>query len=127
MALVLLYNISGEKLTRIKGALLRLGIPCREVTPEEYGLPLGRLAEGGGFAPGRTPAPAEFFREEMLVMCALEPRRFSALLETLRASGAAVALKAVLTEHNAGWDSAELHRALRQEHETMRALVKKKR
>ena len=50
-------------------------------------------------------------------------RQFSALVDALRASRAAVALKAVVTETNAKWNSLELYRALQEEHDTMRELL----
>ena len=46
----------------------------------------------------------------------------SELLDAMRSSGATVALKAVVTEHNVGWSAARLCRELRQEHEAMQRL-----
>ena len=121
MAEVLLYNIAPEKLRKIRVALLRLGVQGRAVTPGEYGHPIGYLAGAEGFAPAEEYS-GEGFSAEMMVMCGLTSRQFSALLDTLRASRATVTLKAVLTEHNAAWNSVELHRALREEHDTMQEL-----
>ena len=59
----------------------------------------------------------------MLVMSGLSSRQFNGLLDALRASRAVVALKAVVTENNAGWDSVALYKALREEHDTMRELL----
>ena len=121
----MIYNLpEGEKRRRIRVALLRLGIPLRDVSPGEFGHPLGYLAGLEGFSPAEEP-PAESFSEEMLVLCGLPQKKFNALLDALRASRASVALKAVLTETNAGWDSLELYRAIRAEHESMSAAVKK--
>ena len=121
MGKVLLYNIpEGEKRRRIQVALLRLGITARDVAPEEYCHPVGYLARLEGFGPSEEPC-RESFGDEMLVMCGLPSRQFSAFLDALRASRANVALKAVLTDTNAGWSSAELHRAIRAEHEALRA------
>ena len=123
MALVLLYNIpEGEKLRRIRVALLRQGIASRTVTYPEYGHPLGYLAGLDGFAPGEE-YHGEDFCAEMLVMSGLPSQQFSALLDTLRASRATVTLKAVVTETNAQWDSLTLYRALQEEHDTMRELL----
>ena len=41
---VLLYNLSGEKLKKIRVILLRLGMQGRVITPEEFSLPVGQLA-----------------------------------------------------------------------------------
>ena len=123
MALVLLYNIpEGEKLRRIRVALLRQGIASRAVTYPEYGHPLGFLAGLEGFAPGEEHH-GEDFAAEMLVMSGLPSPQMSALVDSLRASRATVALKAVVTETNARWDSLTLYRALQEEHDTMRELL----
>ena len=126
MALVLLYNISKEdKLRRIRVALMRQGLPCREVAPAEYGHPIGYLAGMEGYAPAGEYT-GEGFTAEMLVMCGLSPRQFNGLLDSLRASRSAVTLKAVVTEHNASWDSCALYKALKEEHDTMRELMEAK-
>ena len=123
MALVLLYNIpEGEKLRRIRVALLRLGLASRHVAYPEYGHPLGYLAGLEGFEPGEEYR-GEDFSAEMLIMSGLSSRQFSALVDALRASRATVALKAVVTETNARWTSPELYRALQEEHDTMRELL----
>lgn len=123
MEKVLLYNIpEGEKRRRILVALLRLGITARDVAPEEYACPIGALAGLEGYAPADGSADGGF-TDEMLVMCGLPQKKFGAFLDALRASRVSVALKAVLTETNAGWSSLELHRAIRAEHEAMRAAL----
>ena len=127
MALVLLYNLpKGEKLRRIKVALMRQGLPCREVSSSEYGHPIGYLAGLEGFGPAEEYA-GQGFGAEMLVMSGLTQRQFNGLLDGLRASRAGVALKAVITEHNAAWDSVALYKALQEEHDTMRELLEAKR
>ena len=118
MAEVFLYNISPEKLKKIRVALMRLGIPGRTVSCAEYGHPIGYLAGMDGFAPAEEYA-GENFASEMMVMSGLSSRQFSALLDTLRAARATVMLKAVVNENNAQWSSAELYKALRTEHDTM--------
>ena len=127
MAEVFLYNISGDKLKKIRVAMLRLGISGRIVSRSEYGHPIGYLAGLEGFAPAEEYT-GEGFASEMLVMAGLSSRQFSGLLDTLRASRAAVMLKAVVNENNAQWSSVELHDALRTEHDTMQEYlaVKKK-
>jgi len=121
MGEVLLYNIpEGEKRRRIRVALLRLGIPGREIAPADYGHPIGYLAGLEGFGPGEDPGADEVFSDEMLVMCGLSQKKFNAFLDALRASRVTVALKAVLTETNAAWSSCRLCSAIRAEHEAMR-------
>jgi len=121
MAKVLLYNIrDAEKRMVIKRCLVRLGLPCREILPEEFGHPLGYLLSLPGFKAGQSE---ERFEGEMLVMHALNSLQFGALLDALRTSNAPVALKAVVTETNASWSSARLYHELEREH---RAFQRKK-
>ena len=123
---VLLYNISADKLKRIRVILLRLGLQGRVITPEEFSLPVGQLAGIDGLSPAEAALEAaeETFREEMLVMCDLPSPVFSAFLNALRQNRCPVALKAVLTEINAGWSSVRLHRELAAEHEAMKQAAK---
>ena len=118
---VLLYNISADKLKKIRVILLRLGLQGRVVMAEEFSLPVGQLAGLQGLSPAETAQDdaGEPFREEMLVMCDLPSPAFSAFLNALRQNRCPVALKAVLTQTNAGWSSARLHRELAAEHEAM--------
>ena len=125
MAVVLLYNIVGEKLRKIRTALLRLGLSGRTVSSEEYGHPIGFLAGLEGFGPSED-CGGEDFTGEMMLMSGLSSRQFSTLLDTLRANldrCVGMAAKAVVTESNALWNSSELYRALRTEHDTMREYI----
>ena len=118
---VLLYNISADKLKKIRVILLRLGLQGRVVTAEEFALPVGQLAGLEDFSPAETAQAdaGEAFREEMLVMCGLSSAQFSGFLNALRQNRCGVALKAVLTETNAAWSSVQLQRELRREHEAL--------
>lgn len=115
MALVLLYNLDSAKLQKIRFLLIKLGLRAREVSPAEFGHPIGYLAGMDGFEAAQE-APEESFSQEMLVMAGLSSPQFGAFLEGLRQSRAAVALKAVLTETNASWSSLRLQRELAAEH-----------
>ena len=119
MSKVLLYNITGEKCMKIRIAALRLGLEPIEVPAEAFAHPLGYLLGLEGFEPAEG---SETFSGEMLVMEMLS----SPLLDALRAVGAPVALKAVVTEQNRGWSSAALFRELGREHEAMRVYASKK-
>ena len=122
MAKALLYNLSGkDKLTKIRFLLFKLGLEGREVSPDEFGLPIGKLAGLEGFE-SDAPEAGEDFTEEMLVMCGLSSPQFNALLAGLRQNRTTVALKAVLTETNAAWSSRRLHRELAAEHAAMQNL-----
>ena len=125
MATVLLYNIrQREKLGKIKFILFKLGLRARQVSPEEYAQPIGYLAGLEGFEPAEA-APGEPFTGEMLVMAGLSSQQFSAFLNALRQNRCTVALKAVLTDTNAAWDSQRLHRELSAEHEALRKVKPK--
>ena len=93
---------------------------------DEFALPVGHLAGIEGLSPAEKAQEGseETFREEMLVMCDLPSAVFSAFLTALRQNRCTVALKAVLTQTNAGWSSQRLHRELAAEHEAMRNAAK---
>ena len=120
VATVLLYNLEQEKGRKIKLLCLAQKLRAKVVSPGEYGEPVGALA---GFGE-RTGAPytGPGFSEEMLVMAGLSGRQIEAFLRGLRQkAGAPVALKAVLTETNMGWDSVKLHQELLREHQAFAA------
>ena len=119
MTRVLLYNITGEKLAKIQSAAGLLGLTLIEVPEDAFGNPIGYMLGHEGFRPSDSQ---ELFSDEMLVMEEL----CSPLLDTLRAEGAPIALKAVVTDHNRTWSSAKLHAELLQEHEAMQRLRPKK-
>ena len=120
MAKVLLYNIKdADKRMKIRIAVLRAGLEAVEVAEEDFAHPIGYLLQLEGFSPAEGE---ERFADEMLVMQELS----SPLLDMLRAAGATVALKAVVTEQNKGWSSAALCRELKREHEAMKGFTPKK-
>ena len=123
--MVLCYNLQPEKLSRLRVLALRLGIGVRTVEPEKFGLPVGALA--GVMEPPETVEEAEPFSDEMLVMAHFRPGMLDAFLNGFRQSRIpSVKLKAMLTETNAGWSGARLHREIRAEHEQMEAMRKQK-
>lgn len=120
---LLLYNLKGERLSRVRMAAAFVKARVREVRGEEFALPLGALcgldSEKADGAPG-DPAPG--FDDEMLVMAFFPPGTVDLFLQTLRRMGAGgIALKAVLTPTNAAWDGARLCRELSLEREAIRA------
>ena len=121
MARVLLYNFTEEERRRkVKAALFRAAVPAREIPAEEQDAPLGFLLGLEGFSAGEKTSQ-EPFREEMIVMHALEPRQFQRFLEGLKSQGIRVPLKAVVTEHNIRWTSRRLREELKAEHEALSA------
>ena len=64
--MLLCYNLSGEKASKIRFAAMRLRILLRDVRPDEYGLTLNALC---GLETGGENVPCEeTFPDEMLVM-----------------------------------------------------------
>ena len=124
MAQVLLFNIAPDKRRKLRFLLLKLGLGCREIPPEEQGKTIGLLA---GYPDGGRDADADAapFSGEMLVMDGLDSAQFHGLLDALRRERAAVALKAVVTEQNRLWSAARLFRELSAEHEAMKKAAAK--
>jgi len=122
MARALLYNLTGKpKTAKLRAALLRAGVSACPVDAKDYSQSLGYLAGREGFA--ALPAYRGVgFSDEMMVMCDFSSRQINEVLEQLRAAKAVIPLKAVLTETNAGWDSLQLHKEIRAEHEAMQKL-----
>ena len=123
--MVLCYNLQPEKLGRLRVLALRLGIGVRVVEPEKFGLPVGALA--GVLEAPETVEEVQPFSDEMLVMAHFRPGMLDAFLNGFRQSRIpSVKLKAMLTETNAAWNGARLHREIRAEHEQMEAMRKQK-
>ena len=126
--LVLLYNIEGDKARKLKMIFVQNGIKIRTVTEAEYEVPLGVLA-GVLTAEEAAKAPEDIewpeapksgaISEEMLVMKGIFGKRLDILLAAMRRIKATVALKAVVTEHNAYWNSLQLYQEIKREHEVM--------
>ena len=117
MPLVLLYNLDNPRGAKIRRMCLPLGLRTRLVTPEEYGLPLGELVDGGT---PETPWAGEPFTDEMLVLVNCPGPLLDRFLQGFRRNKIpAVYLKAVLTPTNRTWDSAALHAELLRERQAI--------
>lgn len=115
---VLAYNLGPERAGRVRTLCIIQKLRLRPVRPEEYGEPQGALA--GLLPPTGNPAPAETFDDELLVLCGFSEAALGAFLAGFRRAGIPpVALKAVLTPSNAGWDAVRLHQELCREHAAM--------
>ena len=116
MAKILLYNIrDSEKALCIRLEAARMGAAVRTVEPGELTHPIGYLLGLPGCLPG-LPGTAAAFDDEMLLLEGLRGSELNRFLDALRSRGAAVPLKAVVTEHNLNWSSLRLHRELKKEH-----------
>ncbi len=117
-AVLLCYNLDGEKNRKIKLLAMRYAIRIRTVEPEEYGETLAALC--GQEALQQNAQPEDTFTDEMLVLAYFTPELLNQFLYGFRKNGIApVALKAMLTDTNAKWDSVDLHNELSMEHEAM--------
>ena len=112
--IVLIYNCSGPKFTKLGHIFAMLGLRMRRIQPAQYGQSLIDLAQG---VEG-TAVEAEAFTENMLVFCGLNQAFLNQLLEVIRlAKLPEIHLKAILTEDNQHWDSIKLHEELLAEKE----------
>lgn len=118
---VLLYNFeSSPKLRGLKMVFLRMGIRMRPVTRDLFLEPIGALVRQKGFAPTGQVYDGPGFDDEMMVLCGFSNARLDELLRQLRRNNIpTIPLKAVVTEHNASWNSLELYRELVAEHAAM--------
>lgn len=118
--LILSYNFPAMHLAKLRMLAMKLGARVRVVEKREYLDPIGAFC--GVCGAFETMYDGENFPELMLVMAHFSDAQLSAFLQALRASKLpSIALKAVLTEHNAGWNSLELHDELLAEHAAMQS------
>ena len=125
MPVLLLCNISGERLTAVNITASRMGLTVKELTADEFGSIIGFSAGLEGFSNEKQDAQ-ESFDEEMLVMCGLSGSEMNALLDALRQQSINIPLKAVLTETNAKWSPARLYKELSAERDMFKAMAAKK-
>lgn len=115
---LLCYNLSGEKMQKIRLAAMRLKIRVRPVEEDEYAQTVAALCG----LEEKTDAAyvGAGFEDEMLVMANFPAGMMNAFLGLFRRMGIVpVALKAMLTPTNAAWDSEKLHAEIAGEHQAM--------
>ena len=115
---LLCYNLSGEKMQKIRLAAMRLKIRVCPVEEDEYAQTVAALCG----LEEKTDAAyvGAGFEDEMLVMANFPAGMMNAFLGLFRRMGIApVALKAMLTPTNAAWDSEKLHAEIAGEHQAM--------
>lgn len=115
---LLCYNLSGEKMQKIRLAAMRLKIRVRPVEADEYAQTVAALC--GLEEKTNAAYVGAGFEDEMLVMANFPAGMMNAFLGLFRRMGIApVALKAMLTPTNAAWDSEKLHAEIAGEHQAM--------
>lgn len=115
---LLCYNLSGEKMQKIRLAAMRLKIRVRPVEKDEYAQTVAALCG----LEEKTDAAyvGAGFEDEMLVMANFPAGMMNAFLGLFCRMGIApVALKAMLTPTNAAWDSEKLHAEIAGERQAM--------
>ena len=115
---LLCYNLSGEKMQKIRLAAMRLKIRVRPVEKDEYAQTVAALCG----LEEKTDAAyvGAGFEDEMLVMANFPAGMMNAFLGLFRRMGIApVELKAMLTPTNAAWNSEKLHAEIAGEHQAM--------
>ena len=115
---LLCYNLSGEKMQKIRLAAMRLKIRVRPVEKDDYAQTVAALCG----LEEKTDAAyvGAGFEDEMLVMANFPAGMMNAFLGLFRRMGIApVALKAMLTPTNAAWNSEKLHAEIAGEHQAM--------
>ena len=117
--IALLYNLGKgtPRGRRVQAVLADLGIPCRELGPDDLHQSIGYCAGLAGYpeapAPAAPPAPV---REEALLLGGLTKERLDHLLADLRDGELSIQLKAVITPYNREWTLAKLFAELQEEH-----------
>ena len=115
---LLCYNLTGEKMQKIRLAAMRLKIRVRPIAREEYGQTLAALCGLEELTDATYDGAG--FEDEMLVMANFPAGMMNTFLGLFRRMGITpVALKAMLTPTNAAWDSEKLHEELAGEHRAM--------
>ena len=137
-----------ERTAKLKAVFVRQGLRIRNVGKDELGETVGYLAGIRGYEPFR-PAPANAeeeaaengdnenggngkiseiseigeigeIPEEVLVMKGFTSRQIDDLLLGIRKAGLPkIALKATITDQNAGWTFYHLYEEIKKEHEAM--------
>lgn len=116
--MILAYRLPAKQLSRLRMLAMKAGARVRVVEKREYLDPIGSFcAIAGAFD---SMYDGEDLTEPMLVLAQFQDAKLSAFLQAMRASTLQpIALKAVLTETNAQWNSLELYEALREERDAM--------
>lgn len=120
-SVVLLYNLNNtEKERKIKFVLIRMGIKIRTVSKSDYLQPIGVLAGIPTIKPIEELYTEDGFSDEMLVMKGFsEPLLDQMLIRFRKENIQKINLKAVITTTNQTWNSLELYKELKKEHELL--------
>lgn len=117
---VYFYNLNSAKGRQIRMLCLKLGLKIRTVDSSQYLEPLGGLTGIPGYKLLGEQYAGDGFSDEMLLMKGFTDSLLNRFLQGFRSMKIEpVALKAVLTDTNCGWNSLELHDELVKERQAM--------
>ena len=115
---ILAVHFSAKKLAKLRMAAMRLGAKVCVVEKWEYLNAVGSLT--GDLDSFESFYDGPDFPGELLVFAHFSDAQLNLFLQTMRtAKLPPVALKAVLTGENKGWNVLELHEELQKEHEAL--------
>lgn len=114
---LLIYHFSAKRAAKLRMLTMRLGIRVRTVETQEYLTPIRVLVQPHEVQAERYDGAG--FSEELLVMAYFSQALLDTFLRQLRAAMPPVALKCVLTDTNAHWNSLQLRDELVAEHAAM--------
>ena len=118
MPVILAVHFPAKKLAKLRMSAMQLGAKVRIVEKWEYLNAVGSLT--GDLDSFDSFYDGEDFPGELLVFAHFTDARLNLFLQAMRvAKLPPVALKAVLTDENKGWNMLELHEELQKEHEAM--------
>ena len=110
-------NISEDKRQIIEGVAKSENAEAVFFGGEVSAQQVGWLCGFKGFE--QSDKDGEPIEEECLIFSGIDGRSLNPILKKLRAKGAAIDLKAIVTAHNQSWTAAELVKELRREHQHM--------
>lgn len=118
MPVILAVHFPAKKLAKLRMAAMRLGAKVRVVEKWEYLNAVGALT--GSLDSFESFYDGEDFPGELLVFAHFSDTQLNLFLQAIRAAKLpSVALKAVLTDENKGWNVLELREELQKEHEAL--------
>ena len=118
MPVILAVHFPAKKLAKLRMAAMRLGAKVRVVEKWEYLNAVGALT--GDLDSFESFYDGEDFPGVLLVFAHFSDAQLDLYLQAMRAAKLPpVALKAVLTDENKGWNLLELHEELQKEHNAL--------
>ena len=112
--MILVYNLSGERLSKLRFACMKTGLLLKTAQEEDFPRPIGAVC--GIVNQEADDVPVVPFTDEMLVFAHMDHGSVNRFLQTTKQMRfAPVALKAILTPTNAEWTPAQLCAELKDE------------